>query len=83
MATEHQKTETKYGWQWILTITRAPENSDLVDGQKIVVAESNSWFDTEQEAREAASLSRVCDIDHPDSWGFDLVIFKETFVLLG
>ena len=59
---------TKYSWAWIKT--------DWKDGQKVTVAESNDWFDTEQEARADANLSKVCDLDMPDSWGLDLVIKK-------
>ena len=80
MATKKSET-TKYSWAWVMTVTRAPENiqTDLKDGQKATVAESNDWFNTEQEARADASLSKVCDLDMPDSWGLDLVIKKKTF----
>ena len=71
-----QKTETKYGFEWVLTVTRAPENinTDYIDGQKIILSKSDVWFESKDEAIAAASLTSVPDIDYPDSWGLELVI---------
>ena len=72
--------EIKYNWSWILTVTRAPENiqTNYFDGQKIVLSESKEWFDTKSDAIAAASLSHVCDMDYPDSWGLELIITENS-----
>ena len=66
----------QYRWQWVLTVTRVPENiqTNYFQGQRIILAESKESYDVKDKAITAANLSPVCDMDYPDSWGLELII---------